>query len=168
MHLQYFAPSIVNDKVVSPPPDVVNLGLDKWKDCVVGYFLDRKLHFKAVKSIAESVWARFGLVDALGNEEGFFFFQFNKPGAFRDLVEAGPWHFGGKLLILKQWHPQMNLEKDQLKNIPIWAQCYNIPLELWTALGLSYVASAVGRPLYADQMTKEIFFAPEDVLRIPL
>ncbi|KAI8536165.1 hypothetical protein RHMOL_Rhmol10G0235200 [Rhododendron molle] len=42
MHLQYYAPSIVDDKViVSPPSDVVNLGLDKWKDCVVGYFLDR-------------------------------------------------------------------------------------------------------------------------------
>lgn len=37
--------------------------------------------FKAVKTIAEKIWARFGLVDVLSNDEGccflFFFFSSN-------------------------------------------------------------------------------------------
>lgn len=46
MALQYFAPSVVNEKlVVNPPEEVVLLGSEKWKDCVVGYFIDRKLPF---------------------------------------------------------------------------------------------------------------------------
>ncbi|KAG5547308.1 hypothetical protein RHGRI_013103 [Rhododendron griersonianum] len=41
MALQYFAPSVVNEKlVVNPPEEVVLLGSEKWKDCVVGYFID--------------------------------------------------------------------------------------------------------------------------------
>ncbi|KAG5549315.1 hypothetical protein RHGRI_014612 [Rhododendron griersonianum] len=41
MALQYFAPSVVNEKlVVNPPEEVVLLGSGKWKDCVVGYFID--------------------------------------------------------------------------------------------------------------------------------
>ncbi|KAG5565640.1 hypothetical protein RHGRI_001526 [Rhododendron griersonianum] len=41
MALQYFAPSFVNEKlIVSPPEEVVLLGSEKWKDCVVGYFID--------------------------------------------------------------------------------------------------------------------------------
>ncbi|KAI8524286.1 hypothetical protein RHMOL_Rhmol13G0138500 [Rhododendron molle] len=41
MALQYFAPSFVKEKlVVSPPEEVVHLGSEKWKDCVVGYFID--------------------------------------------------------------------------------------------------------------------------------
>lgn len=48
----------------------------------------------------------------------------------------------------------MCLQKDQLQEIPLWAQFYNVPLELWTAEGLSYVARAVGIPLYADTMTE--------------
>ena len=31
---------------------------------------------------------------------------------------------------------------------------YNVPVELWTAAGLSYLASAVGEPLYADSLTE--------------
>ncbi|KAG5560701.1 hypothetical protein RHGRI_003888 [Rhododendron griersonianum] len=143
MDLQYFAPTVVNEKiVVQPPEEVVPLGIEKWKDCVVGYFLDKKLSFNAVKSIAEKVWAKFGLIDVLSNEEGFFFFRFDKAGAFRAVIEVGPWHFWGRLLLLKQWHPHMSFAKDQVKTIPIWAQFYNVPLDLWTAQGLSYVASA--------------------------
>ncbi|KAG5557738.1 hypothetical protein RHGRI_007856 [Rhododendron griersonianum] len=41
MALQYFAPSVVNEKlVVNPPEEFVLLGSEKWKDCVVGYFID--------------------------------------------------------------------------------------------------------------------------------
>lgn len=57
-------------------------------------------------------------------------------------------------MIMKKWEPQMCLVKDQLARIPIWVQFYNVPLEYWTAPGLSYVASAVGRPLYADSVTE--------------
>ncbi|KAG5565975.1 hypothetical protein RHGRI_001788 [Rhododendron griersonianum] len=90
MDLQFFPPAIVNEKiVVQPPEEVVTLGNEKWKDCVVGYFIDRKLPFTTVKSIAEKIWAKFGLIDVLSNDEG-----------------------------------------------------------------LSYVASALGRPLYADRMTE--------------
>ncbi|KAI8573389.1 hypothetical protein RHMOL_Rhmol01G0273400 [Rhododendron molle] len=58
-------------------------------------------------------------------------------------------------MVLKQWQPQMCLQKDQLQKIPLWAQFYNVPLELWTAAGLSYVASAVGKPLYADSVIEQ-------------
>ncbi|KAG5560625.1 hypothetical protein RHGRI_003821 [Rhododendron griersonianum] len=155
MALQFFAPSVINEKiVVQPPEEVVTLGNEKWKDCVVGYFIDRRLPFKSVKDIAERIWAKFGLIDVLSNDEGFFFFQFDKVGAFREVIEAGPWHFGGRLLVLQQWHHHMCLQKELVSKIPIWVQLYNVPLELWTAPGLSYVASAIGRPLYADRMTK--------------
>lgn len=39
MVLQYFAPSLVNEKLtVSPPEEVVLWGSEKWKDCVVRVF----------------------------------------------------------------------------------------------------------------------------------
>lgn len=41
-----------------------------------------------------------------------------------------------------------------MSTIPLWVHFFNVPLELWTGPGLSYVASSVGRPLYADQLTE--------------
>ena len=48
----------------------------------------------------------------------------------------------------------MSLEKAQMTRIPIWAQFYNAPLEYWTAIGISYIASSIGKPLYAHTFTK--------------
>lgn len=70
-------------------------------------------------------------------------------------MDAGPWLFGDKLLVLKEWSPQLCLVKEQLAKVPIWAQFYQVPLKLWSEAGLSYVASAVGVPLHADSLTEE-------------
>lgn len=138
---------------MSPPENVELLGQSKWKRCVVGQFLDKKLGFTAVRNIAMRIWEKFGIREVLSNEKGFFFFLYDGE-SFHELLERGPWHFGGKLLILKLWHPHLKLEKEQLFTIPLWVHFLNVPLELWTGPGLSYVASSVGRPLYADQLTE--------------
>lgn len=56
--------------------------------------------------------------------------------------------------MLQQWSPDLEFEKEGLNRLPIWVQLYDVPLQLWTAPGLSYIASSVGRPLYADGMTE--------------
>ena len=43
----------------------------------MGYFLDQKLPFMAVKTIAEKILVKLGLIEVLSNEKGFFFFQFD-------------------------------------------------------------------------------------------
>ncbi|KAK8658001.1 hypothetical protein V6N13_036217 [Hibiscus sabdariffa] len=34
--------------------------------------------------------------------------------------------------------------------MPVWVQLYNVPLELFSRKGLSYISSALGVPLYMD------------------
>ncbi|KAK3225375.1 hypothetical protein Dsin_005237 [Dipteronia sinensis] len=38
--------------------------------------------------------------------------------------------------------------------VPVWVKFFNIPHEYWTKEGLSYVASAVGKPFYANSLTE--------------
>lgn len=156
LELQFFPPSEEGGKlIVTPPPTIGELGVKKWQSSLVGYFLDRKVNYMTVKSIVCKIWEKFGITDVLSNEDGFYFFLFNNDDAYKRILDSGPWHIGGRLMILKKWEPQMCLVKDQLNRIPIWVQFYNLPLEYWTAPGLSYVASAIGRPLYADSMTEK-------------
>ena len=53
-----------------------------------------------------------------------------------------------------KWKPRLTLSIAMLHYIPVWAQFYNIPIELWTKKGLSLIASAIGKPLYADSATE--------------
>ena len=91
--------------MVCPPAEVGEAGAVKWKQCVVGYFLDRKLPFLTVKSIAAKIWAKFGLTEVLSNDQGFSFFQFDNYKPFKKINHSGPRHFGGRLMVLKQWVP---------------------------------------------------------------
>ncbi|KAL7204694.1 hypothetical protein ACSBR2_017739 [Camellia fascicularis] len=55
--------------------------------------------------------------------------------------------------VRSEWHRMMKLSKEDKKTIPIWVKFYNIPLEYWDGDCLSRIASAVGVPLFMDQLT---------------
>ncbi|KAI8527867.1 hypothetical protein RHMOL_Rhmol12G0107100 [Rhododendron molle] len=155
MTIQYFPPSMEGGKLlVTPLSSVGEDGILKWHSSLVGYFLDRTVPSMIVKSIVSKIWEKFRITDVLSNDDGFFFFLFNKDDAYKRILDSGPWHIGGRLMILKKWEPQMSLVKDQLVKIPIWVQFFNVPLEFWIATRLSYVTSAIGRPLYVDSRTR--------------
>ena len=40
-----------------------------------------------------------------------------------------------------------------LKEIPIWIKILHLPIEYWNATCLSYIASGVGKPLFANANT---------------
>lgn len=155
MKLQFFPPAMEGETIrVSPPQHVEIHGAEQWKNCIVGHFVDKKLPFLSVRSIAFNNWGKYGLKEVLANENGFFFFQFGIEGAYRQISEVGAWHFGGRLMVLQEWHPDLVYEKEGLSKLPLWIQLYNVPLQYWSEEGLSYIASAVGKPLYADEMTE--------------
>ncbi|KAK8646222.1 hypothetical protein V6N13_120015 [Hibiscus sabdariffa] len=45
------------------------------------------------------------------------------------------------------------MDELKLDSAPVWIKLWRIPLELYSQQGLSYVASAVGKPLYSDRAT---------------
>ena len=100
-------------------------------------------------------------VSAQGN--GTFFFKFALGEGKGKVLEGGPWLFAGRHVFLRKWARGINLADQGVSKIPVWIQLYNIPVELWTTEGLSYLASVVGEPLYADLATeskRRLSFAP--------
>ncbi|KAK8670089.1 hypothetical protein V6N13_104850 [Hibiscus sabdariffa] len=59
-----------------------------------------------------------------------------------------------KPLILRKREPNMCKLDFDLVCMPVWVQLYNVPLELFNKTGLSYIASALGNPLYMDSVTE--------------
>ena len=48
----------------------------------------------------------------------------------------------------------LKMNKESINRIHVWTQLHNVLVEYWTSKGLSYVASVVGVPLYADEATE--------------
>ena len=87
--------------------------------------------------------------------DGFYVFKFSQLYGAKEVLEGGPWIIAGRYLVLRWWSAGLSLTKDSLSSIPVWVQFSGIPLEYWSAEGLSHIASAVGVPLYADAQTEQ-------------
>ncbi|GAV59561.1 DUF4283 domain-containing protein [Cephalotus follicularis] len=152
--LAFHEPKLVDGVcVVEPPDEVFELGVKEWSNALVGYFVGKRIPFKIVKEHLEKKWRKWGAVSVITGDNETFLFKFDNSAA-RDLVLSnGPWEVWGAYLALRRWEEGMSLSKDSFSSILVWVKLANVPSELWTKPGLSYVASALGVPLCMDAAT---------------
>ena len=156
MKLQFFEPKMENNRiVVHPPEEIGRQGCLEWQNCLVGYFIEKKLPFTTVSYLAHKMWDSLGLLEVLAKDNGFYYFKFMNDESRTKIFESGPWLLSGRPLILQKWQPNLLLTKENHSIIPLWVKLHNIPLQFWNEKGLSYIASAVGKPLYADTPTSK-------------
>jgi hypothetical protein len=153
--LQFHAPTRVGAKVVvKPPQEAVDEGKTKWESSLVGQFLAKSLPFWLVKRTVNAFWGQFGKVETFSLENGLFLFKFDDIQSRDSVFEARIWHVANKPLILRKWQPGLQPMDLSLKEIPVWIKILRLPIEYWNPTCLSYVASGVGKPLYANASTE--------------
>jgi hypothetical protein len=126
---------------------------DQWSRCMIGFFPGFRMPFHAVSSIASRAWRQYGLENVMTTANGFMIFRFNTEEKMHAVLEKGPWMFGGKNIILQQWHPLFQFDKNKISTLPVWVRLHGLPFPLWSKQGLSLAASMVGRPLSCDELT---------------
>ena len=125
-----------------------------WRNYLVGHFVGPRPAFQVVNSVAKSLWSKDGLQEVIAQANGYSFFKFSEAKGVTSILERGSWFIAGRVIVLKKWERNLNLSEEAAVNrIPIWILLYNVPVELWTQKGLSYIASAAGTPLFADSAT---------------
>ncbi|KAL0281794.1 UNVERIFIED_CONTAM: hypothetical protein Sradi_7286300 [Sesamum radiatum] len=151
--LRFIPPSIQRDEIIIQPTSaMVEVGSKRWQATAVGYFLGKKPFFPHVEAFAKANWKGLQRVSATAN--GFFFFQFKTVAFMEEVIEEGPWLFQGQPVVLQAWEQGMSLRRQKHLQVPVWVRFRHLPLEYWTAEGLSAVASGIGSPLYTDKVTQ--------------
>ncbi|KAL3734351.1 hypothetical protein ACJRO7_023666 [Eucalyptus globulus] len=154
--LSYIPPTYVGkNAVVHLSEDVVHAADPKWNHCLVGYFVGERVPFKMTESVLKDTWGSH-LTEVLANDEGFYFFFIPDYDYRKKILDEGSLTVDRVPLILKQWHPTLELRKDLQSSVPVWIHMKNIPFAYWSAPGISQIASAVGRPLYVDPFTEKM------------
>nr|TKS17241.1 hypothetical protein D5086_0000020720 [Populus alba] len=135
------------------PAELLSESADKWNRCMVGFSPGFKMNYHTINTIAIRAWKHYGLEDVMTTADGFMIFRFNTVEDMLGVLEKGPWMFGGKAIILQQWHPHLVLDKNKINKLPVWICLHGLPFPLWSKSGLSLSASMVGRPLSCDEQT---------------
>ena len=101
------------------------------------------------------IWKQFGKVEVFLLDNDMYIFRFANEATRDEVLFARLFHISSKPLILRMWEPGMQILKLSLNSIPIWIKLVHPPMEFWTPTCLSYVASGVGKTLYADSITED-------------
>ncbi|XVE55634.1 hypothetical protein DITRI_Ditri03aG0174400 [Diplodiscus trichospermus] len=152
--LQFFPPQLVNGKLlVSPPAEVFKEGEYQWRNAIVVQFVGKISNFSIFQKLVNTVWVDSGKVDIRPAGTNLFIVQFPNEESRDRVLETSPWHIQNKPLIVRKWEPGLKSLDFNMYKLPVWVHLSNIPHELFTQSGISYVASALGNPLYRDRFT---------------
>ncbi|GJY05949.1 RNA-directed DNA polymerase, eukaryota, reverse transcriptase zinc-binding domain protein [Tanacetum coccineum] len=72
-----------------------------------------------------------------GSSTGLFSFQFSSMEGLDAMLENGLWFIRNHLLILKKWHPDENLLKEDVSTIPVWVKLHGVHVTAFSEDGLS-------------------------------
>ncbi|XP_020264066.1 uncharacterized protein LOC109839998 [Asparagus officinalis] len=124
-----------------------------WKSALLGHVIGLNTKFKAMESFVNKFWGKISILKISIIKQGLFLFYFQTEKQMRDVLEAGPWFFGSRPLMLKPWSIDTDLENLQDFYYPMWVQFPNLRLNLWSSTGISKVASLIGKPIATDKLT---------------
>lgn len=70
------------------------------------------------------MWKKYGLMDVILNDQGFFFFKFSSDEGLNFVFENGPWLFNGMPIFIQKWQPGLTFDKPEPSTVPLWANIY--------------------------------------------
>ncbi|GAV92397.1 LOW QUALITY PROTEIN: Exo_endo_phos domain-containing protein/DUF4283 domain-containing protein/zf-CCHC_4 domain-containing protein, partial [Cephalotus follicularis] len=152
--LVFFEPLLVDGVArAKPPPEVALNGAKEWEHSIVAFLVGKKLPGKNVKEILGRKWGHVGRfsIHVVGN--GVFLVKFENGQARDWVLDNGPWDVWGYHLAIRPWSQGMSLSLGECKSMPVWVILKGVPVQYWNKLGLSYIASVLGKPIHMDTST---------------
>ncbi|XP_074315223.1 uncharacterized protein LOC141651407 [Silene latifolia] len=70
------------------------------------------------------------------------------------VLASGHFLFDNKPLIIRPWKPDIELEKEEIKNVPAWIRLNKLPLKFW-GHSLKKISGLVGKYIKSDTATEE-------------
>ncbi|GKB24512.1 putative reverse transcriptase domain-containing protein, partial [Tanacetum coccineum] len=117
----------------------------------------KKVAYPVVANYVRNTWGKYGFVRSMFNSStGLFSFQFSSMDGLDAMLENGPWFIRNNPLILKKWHLDENLLKEDVSNVPVWVKLYGVLVTAFNEDGLSAIATKLGTPLMLDSYTSDM------------
>ncbi|GKB79228.1 cytokinin dehydrogenase 3-like protein [Tanacetum coccineum] len=140
------------------PVDSIRAISERFANTSYGFFLGKKVAYPIVANYVRNTWGKYGLVRLMfSSSTRLFSFQFNSMNGLDAMLENGPWFIRNNPLILKKWHLDENLLKEDVSTVPIWVKLHGVPTTAFSEDGLSVIATKLGTPLMLDSYTSDMY-----------
>ena len=138
------------------PKEAMESVLCRYENTLVGYFIGKAIAFPIVQNYDTTTWKKFGVQKIMKNEAGVFLFKFSTKEGLEQVLQRGPWLIRHTPLILRKWSLNVPLTKNEVTTILVWVKLHNVPIVSYSEVGLSLIATQVGKPVMLDAFTSSM------------
>nr|GEZ49309.1 hypothetical protein [Tanacetum cinerariifolium] len=97
--------------------------------------------YPVVANYVRNTWGKYGLVCPMfSSSTELFSFQFSFMDGLDAKLENGPWFIGNNMLILKKWHMDENLLKEDVSTVLVWVKLNGVLVTAFSEDGMSSYA----------------------------
>ncbi|KAK4716390.1 hypothetical protein R3W88_014728 [Solanum pinnatisectum] len=150
-----FIPPMIKEGILTVQIDEedICLQVQEWETALIGYVIGHNLYDLQMTEYVKKVWGFVELPQVFYHDDGYYVFKFHTIADKERVMQAGPYFYGNKPMILRNWQLDFEFNADMFSQIPIWVKFPRLPVGYWSVKALSKVASAIGVPLYTDGFT---------------
>ncbi|XP_056695788.1 uncharacterized protein [Spinacia oleracea] len=122
-----------------------------WMSAVVCYVVGANPPINVMEGFIRRIWKHLNVDKVVMVKRGVFIVRFLTMDS-RDKVLDGHYFFDNKPLIMKPWNSDMDMDKEEVKSVPIWVQL-KLGFKYWGERALFKIISQIGKPIKRDQAT---------------
>ncbi|XP_074297875.1 uncharacterized protein LOC141628669 [Silene latifolia] len=133
--------------------DDVKGELEYWKKSVYGFVLGANPPVEVVEGFLKRLWSNYPIDKISFCANGVFLRRFRTSQARQQILQQGHFLFDNKTLIVRPWDEGVALEKEDIKEVPVWVKIFNLPLKFWGKC-LPRIAGILGKYVRCDDATQ--------------
>ncbi|GJU81962.1 retrovirus-related pol polyprotein from transposon TNT 1-94 [Tanacetum coccineum] len=139
-----FTPGGNGIDVVVPVDSILAIS-KRFANTTYGFFLRKNVAYPVVTNYVRNTWGKYGLIRSMfSSSTRLFSFQFSFMDGLDAMLKNGPWFIRNNPLILKKWHPNKNLLKEDVSIVPVWVKLHGVPVTDFSEDGLSAISTKLG------------------------
>ncbi|GJR26576.1 zinc finger, CCHC-type containing protein [Tanacetum coccineum] len=129
----------------------------RFANTAYGFFLGKRVAYPVVANYVRNTWGKYGLVHSMfSSSTGLFSFQFSSIDGLDAMLENGPWFIRNHPLILKKWHLDENLLKEDVSTILVWVKPHGVHVTAFNKDSLSVISNNLSTPIMLDSYTSDM------------
>lgn len=134
------------------PRDVLLEGLENQKEFVLGQFYRCSAPPNGlVQSVVNRIWGTRCRIYTRQLGDSSFLFHIPDEVTRKWVTQRGIWHVDDCILFVSAWNPAGTLALPEITTIPVWLTLKNIPHQLYSKKGISWIASGIGAPMLTSK-----------------
>ncbi|XP_010549577.1 PREDICTED: uncharacterized protein LOC104820715 [Tarenaya hassleriana] len=137
---------------IKVPSSVFREASKAWTGYLVGQFYGISPNPSKIFQALNPIWGRKSRITVRRISDSACLFFIPDLATREWALEVGLWRVADVMFALTEWNPTSTLRKPTLKSAPVWVTLRNIPPEMFSLQGISYIASGLGEPLHTERM----------------